>query len=915
MKAARCLTGLILMAWCALGAGPAVQAPPAGLEKPETVVEDVRAYTLGNGMRVLLNPDPAASKVAVLMVYFVGSRHEGLGERGMAHLLEHLLFKGSSGFPEPAQELKAHGAFSNASTWSDRTIYFEEMLSSPENIDFALRFEADRMQNAFISDGALASEMTVVRNEFEMKANDPLETVLQNLLAAGYTWHPYGAATIGNRSDIERVPAVNLRRFYKHHYRPSNAMLVISGKFDDGAVLKQIDALFSPLANPAEPRATTWTEEPVQEGARSVEIRRDVPQASVGVMYHVPARSHEDASALSLLNPLLSDVPWGRLQKGLVGAGLAGQVNILPFAMEERGQLLVIITLKEGQEPEAALRRLTEIMEGFAREPVTAEEAQRARASWLSQSKSTRKNNLSFAFGLADAASAGDWRLWFIERDRVKAMSAEQMQAVYTRYFLPSNRTSAVLIPTKDALKAVIPPRPQLADAFSSYHGTEQVRKGEAFDASPKAIEARTVRRELAPGVRLAVVPKRTAEGAVRAVIAIRAGDEAALAGQEPIGLLAAGMLSRGTASMSFQQRSDELDRMQSTILPSYQGGVLSLTISTDRTNFARCMEIAGDMLKNAAFPASEFGALKADQAAFAGSQVDQPLALAVNALQRATAPFDAASMFHVMTLAERSERVASAALESVRDFYRRVFGPSNVQVAVVGDVEAASAETAIHKLLDGWQGGMAFVRPVREFRPVRAEETAIRTPDKPMAAVGLASALPLKDTDPDAEAMLMAVNVLGRGLHSRIGTRLRGKDGLSYDSLASLSMGKLDAASSLIIYATCARENADKTATALREEVDRWSKGDITQDELATARNGYRMSVLGNLSADETLADLLARDMYLDRSFLWYDQLLVKLDGLNAAEVNAAVRKRFSDATFADVRAGDFPAGKRSSP
>ena len=393
----------------------------------------------------------------------------------------------------------------------------------------------------------------------------------------------------------------------------------------------------------------------------------------------------------------------------------------------------------------------------------------------------------------------------------------------------------------------------------------------------------------------------------MQAVIAVRSGDEAALAGQDSIGLLAAGMLGRGTRTMTFQERSDELDALQSTIFPSYQGGVLSLAVSTDRKNFARCMEIAADMLRNPVFPDSEFQAVQADQAAFAASQLDQPLTLVNNALQRATSPFGAQSMFYVPTPAERLERIKAATVQDVRAFYQRVIGPSNVQIAIVGDIEATDAEAQARRLVDGWSGGMNFRRPVRDPRQISKERIVIRTPDKPMAAVGLATALSLKDSDADAEALLMAVNILGRGLHSRIGTRLRGKEGLSYDSLATLSMGKLDSVSTLIMYASCAKENADKAAAALQEEVDRWIRDGITDDELSTARKGYRMAVLASFSADDVLADVLARDMYLGRTMAWYDRLFQRLDRLNAASVNDALRHRFSSTSFAEARSGDF--------
>lgn len=902
------LLGLLLpLGRATHGAEPPAQQA-AALPSPETVVEGVTSYRLANGLRVLLVPDPASSKVTVLMAYFVGSRHEGRGERGMAHLLEHLLFKGSENFPEPAKSLKEHGAYSNASTWTDRTLYFEEMLATDDNLDFALQFEADRMLNSFISDESLKSEMTVVRNEFEMGENDPFTLVLRGLLAKGYTWHPYGAATIGNRSDIERVPGANLRAFYKQHYRPSNAMLVLCGKFNPTDARARIEQYFSPLTNPQAPLIETWTEEPTQDGPRTIEIEREGTQPSIGVMYHVPAFSNDESAALRLLNPLLSDLPWGRLYKSLVETGLAAQVSVIPFLMAERGQLLVIATLKDAEHSSQTLDALKATMEGFAQHPITQEEVDRARASWLSQLKSVRSGNLDFAYALAEAESGGDWRLWFIERDRIKSVTPDQLQEAATRYFVPSNRTTAVFTPVKSPIRAAIPPRPDIPALVSSYKGTETVILGEAFDATPANIESRAIRSKLADGVQLTVVPKKTANATVKMVIAIRFGTEKTLLGKNIQGSLAAAMLSRGTTNMSFQQRSDELDRMQTTVIPSFQNGVVTLTIASDRSNIERAIEIAGDMLRNPLFPASEFEVVKADQAAFARSQTDQPFSLAWNAMLRAAAPFTKDQYYYVPTLAERADEIAATTLDDVKQFYKLV-GPANVQIAVVGDTDANAISQAARKLLNNWTAGVAFERVERPFVAVSKGITVIQTPDKPMATVGMAAVLPLKDSDPQACALTIATNILGRGLHSRIGTRLRGQDGLSYDSLTTLQLGRMDAVSTFLSYAICARENADKTAAALREEIDRWIRDGITQEELSEAKKGYRLSLLSSFSNDATLADLIARDTYSGRTMAWHAQFLSQLDGLQQKDVNDAIRKWFSGASFAEVRAGDFPA------
>ncbi len=208
--------------------------------KKITSVEGITEYHLDNGLRVLLFPDPSKPTVTVNITYFVGSRHEGLGETGMAHLLEHMVFKGTPTYENIWGVLEDHGARFNGTTWVDRTNYFETMPATDENLEFGIKLEADRMMNSFVKREDLISEMTVVRNEFESGENNPERVLSQRMMATAYEWHNYGKSTIGNRSDIERVPIDRLQAFYKKYYQPDNAVLIVAGKFDEKKALEYI---------------------------------------------------------------------------------------------------------------------------------------------------------------------------------------------------------------------------------------------------------------------------------------------------------------------------------------------------------------------------------------------------------------------------------------------------------------------------------------------------------------------------------------------------------------------------------------------------------------------------------------------------------------------------------------------------
>src|ERR1017187_8750764 len=249
------------------------QTSPQGARKV-TSVEGITEYSYPNGLRVLLFPDASKPKVTVNITYLVGSRYEGYGETGMAHLLEHMNFIQTKTRKNLKQELTDHGAMMNGTTSWDRTNYFETLNASDENLRWALEFEADRMVHTRIEKPLLDTEMTVVRNEFEMGENSPDRILMQRALETAFVWHNYGHLPIGNRSDIERVPIDRLAAFYQKFYQPDNAILVVAGRFDEPKTLAWIADTLGKVPKPQRKLEPTYTVEPTQDGDRTVTLRR-----------------------------------------------------------------------------------------------------------------------------------------------------------------------------------------------------------------------------------------------------------------------------------------------------------------------------------------------------------------------------------------------------------------------------------------------------------------------------------------------------------------------------------------------------------------------------------------------------------------------------------------------------------------
>ncbi|HVV72643.1 MAG TPA: pitrilysin family protein, partial [Verrucomicrobiae bacterium] len=502
-------------------------------------VEGITEYRFDNGLRVLLFPDNSQSKFTVNMTVLVGSRQEGYGETGMAHLLEHMVFKGTPRHPHVPKDLQDHGAVFNGSTSSDRVNYFETLAATEENLEFAIELEADRLVNSLIRKEDLESEMTVVRNEFERGENSPASVLMERIESVAYDWHNYGKPTIGNRSDIERVPIENLQAFYKKYYQPDNIILIVAGKFDEAKALASIAKHFGILPRPERRLDATWTEEPAQDGERSVTLRRVGDVSAIGVAYHVPSGAHEDTAALQVLANILSTQPSGRLYKALIETKKAVTASAGARREHDPGLFMADADVPRGGALDEVRDILLATVEGVGADGVTAEEVNRAKQQILTARERAATDTAQVGINLSEWAAQGDWRLYFLFRDRIEKVTPEAVKAVAAKYLVRNNRTVGVFIPSDKPERIAVPPTPDVAALVADYHGRAAMAEGEAFDPTPENIEARVQRLELPEGIKATLFPKKSRGEEVHLMLTLRYGDENNLKGlQQASGFL-----------------------------------------------------------------------------------------------------------------------------------------------------------------------------------------------------------------------------------------------------------------------------------------------------------------------------------------------------------------------------------------
>jgi zinc protease len=895
-------------------AAPAAKPAPAAPKKV-TSVEGITEYALDNGLRVLLFPDPSKATVTVNLTVLVGSRHEGYGETGMAHLLEHMTFKGSPKHPDTWKELEEHGAQFNGSTWFDRTNYFETLPATDANLEFALDLEADRLQNSTIAADKLATEFSVVRNEFEMGENDPPSILSERMWSTAYLWHNYGKSTIGSRSDIERVPIDALRAFYKKYYQPDNAILVIAGKFDEAKALGLVQKYYAPIAKPTRKLQPTYTVEPVQDGERVVTLERNGDVAVVGIMYHTVAGTDADWVATEAVGHVLTNEPSGRLYTALVKTGLATRVWDFNFPLAEAGAQQFFAEVKVDKDEAKTLKKVQQvrdkmisIVEGFGASKIDDKEVERYKTKTLKDFKLNMTRADRIAVELSEWAAQGDWRLIFVYRDRVEQVTKEAVAKVAGTYFKESNRTVGVFVPDKNADRSPMPPQPDVIALVKDYKGRPPVAQGEQFVATTANIEKRTTRGALSNGMKYALLSKETRGDAVQVVMSVRFGTEKDLTGNVLAASTVPDMLMRGSAKHAYQALKDEFDRLQAQV--SFGGGndpgVALVNIKTTRDNLAAVLALVAEVLRTPVFPKEEFEILKKEEISSLEAQLQDPNTQGFLTLIRAVNPVGPNDVRYVASTQESIDRWKALKLEDVKKIYK-LWGASYATVALVGDFDAGEAKEVLEQQFGTWKSAKPYKRIESKYTATKGADTKVDTPDKEMAIILLGHQVEIRDDDDEYPAFDMLNYLFGGSVAGRLFGRLRQKEGLSYGAFSFVQADSVDRYGIFVSGGILAPQNAAKGMTAMLEELDKIIKEPVGTQELADSKKSYQGEFDNRLTSDSYIAGRLNTGLEINRTFEFEQKQLDKVLKLTPQDIQKVAKKYFMPGTAVKITAGDM--------
>lgn len=894
-----------------LGLPNSIQAQKA--ENPKFIgnIEGVKEYTLNNGMKVLLIPDASQSNMVVNIVYNVGSKDEGYGEKGMAHLLEHMLFKSTKNLGDIKKQLSDKGGMANGTTWYDRTNYYEVFPSNDENLKWAIQMEADRMVNATILQSDLDKEFSVVRNEFEIGENDPSGVLMEKVFSTAYTWHNYGNSTIGSKEDIERVKANTLRKFYEKYYQPDNATLIVAGKFDENNALKYIGDYFSVIPKPQRELGGTYTVEPAQDGERTVELRRSGESKLIAAAYHTSAFADKDYAALDALNEILASNPSGYLYKALVESHKVSSLYAYSPTVRDAGLTYFNFDVPKDKDLQVTKTAVLSELDKIPTINYTEQDLARAKSKLLKQIDDEKNNTIRYAISLTEIIGAGSYKLGFLYRDNVEHLSVADIKRVAEKYFRNNNRTVGLFIPSANEIR--VKPLEFLPDQIlaltNNYKGKAQEKEVAPFEASIANLKKNLTEGVLSNGMKYGLINKDIKGDKVIANFRLINGNEKDLSGKSTIADLTADLLNAGTKTKTKEQIQDRLDQLKSSISTRSSGQFLVISVNTYKSSYAEVMDILKDMLTNSTFPQNEITKTINENNTNLESQLKDPQAIAQNELARLASPYPKESIFYTATLQEQIDENKKVTRDQIVNYYQNILGANNGVGTVIGSLDPKTASSALESTFGKFNSKSKYAEIKPTFFETKKADKLFLTPDKENAMALATESFRMDQKSADYPALLMANEILGSGgfLSARLPMRLREKEGISYGVGSFLNVPVSNDVASWGLYALLNPTKRSAVEAAWKEEVAKALKDGFTADELATNKKSYANGQKTMLGMENTLITLVNRKLQYGVSLDNYDVLNDKVEALKLDEVNAALRKYINLDKVTTVYAGDF--------
>lgn len=890
--------------------------------------QEISEYKLDNGLRIVLAPNQKENKVYINTIYFTGSLNDPEGKGGLAHLLEHLAFKGTKNIAgeEYQRQLDQYTLSNNASTDYYSTRYTNLVRPDQTAIDKVLELEAERMDKLVLKAQYVPAEIAIVRREREIRLDQPFSVLLDQMWKSAYGNRSLGRLPIGDLEELKSIKMPELQKFYHDYYAPNNAVVLLTGKFDSAEVLASIDQHFSPLKAKDIPQPI---DVPVLDSTQISTRHYQVKKGSDLAQFHIYLNGTNEKiqPALALAPYLYTMQPSGQLYQNMVKTGVSTDVFGSSWLEPDFNLIFLGAVYAPSQDAEKVNQTLTTQVE----QPKQFTEAELQRVKNLF--KNEQRQMMASATDLGSALTSyivserGDWQRLFVDEKAVHALTPDQVNQTLTQFLTPAHRVTASILPTPEDLKKA----QQLAEnsAENTVGKTETlapVSDAETALLDPSVYQSQTVsyvknslqklsssekaiqRGKLRNGMEYALYPTTTKDDRIYASIDVDFGDAQSLMNQGTVIDLTAYLLLRGSKEYSLQQIMDKSIELDGQASVKAQRNSFEISISANKENFAEYFDFVVGLLKKPAFSQTEFDLIKAQSLQSLDRPYTEPEVVAGLTIERLTEQYPVGDLryhFEPKVAEQQLQQVTNA---QIQQFYQQYFAMNHARISVTGEFDAKKMQDDIKDAFQNWTSKQAFEAVAPDYQQLSAQQIHALSEQREFGYYQSVLTLPVGVYHQDAPALIVFAHILGDSqLSSRLAKELREKNGLVYGFGSPLQLHSKKDNGELLISANYTAGRSAKVSQAVHQVLKELLEKGITEQELAAAKADIMKQRATILEDDRIIHRMLNAQLENDQSMIdraKRDQEIIKL---TVKDVNAAIKKYIKLDQFVEVMADQY--------
>lgn len=907
------------LAICVLGVSATGLAQPILLKSEQNIEE----YKLDNGLRVILAPNDKENKVFMNTIYLTGALNDPQGKGGMAHLLEHLAFKGTENVKDEEfqRRLDQYSLMSNASTDYYSTKYTSVIRPEKTAIDEMIYLEAERMDKLVLQEKFVPSEINIVEREREVRLDQPFSVLMDQIWKSAYGNQYLGRLPIGDLKELKSIKMDELNKFYRTWYAPNNAVMVIAGKFDKKQVLDTVEKNFNSIAARTLPKQVNV---PVLDSSKIQERAFEVKKGSDFGKYNIylNGKNQKIQTALALSPFLFTMQPSGHLYKDVVETGTATQVQSTTWLTQDFNLVFmgaVYAPNHDAQKVGSALMQGIEKKHNF-----NEVELNRVKNLIKNSQKSMMTSASAVGGMLSDyvVSSNGDWTQYFKDQAEVQNLKVNDVNQIINQFLIAEHRISGDIKPTPEDQKKALELQKGAETAKTldqqdtkaeplkdpSVYKAEVAQNLTMSQQYVEKIDQKIQTGTLKNGMQYALFPTTTRDDKTYASIALNFGTAESLKDQaEVIGFMSY-LLLRASEQYSLQDIADESIDAGGRASASAVDNGISIQISAKNEKFEEFFKFIIDVMNNPKFEQTQFDLIKSQTLSSLNRSYTEPETVASLTIARIVEKYQPGDLRYHFEPELAKKQVTSITNDNVKSLYKQYFTTQNGQISVTGDFNAKSLLKYLNKSLGQSKTAQPYQRLSSEYFEYPAQKVHALAEQRQFGNYQALITLPVGNRHPDAEALLVLSNILGESqLSSRLAMELREKNALVYSFGSNMTLSSFQNTGALGISADYTAGKSAQVSQGVHKVLNDLLKNGVTEQELEAAKANIMKQRVTNLEDERRIHRGLNSQLEQNRSFksrLERDQAFAQL---TKADIDAVIQKYIKLDQLVEVMADQY--------